>query len=52
MRLITGGYHYLRLYSLSVKELNFNSESDLLELLHLGGFPEPFFAKNKIEAIR
>ena len=45
-----GRYHYLRLYPLSFAELDMDSQDDLLELLELGGFPEPFFAASQVEA--
>ncbi len=49
---LQGRYHYLRLYPLSFAELGMHSPSDLLDLLELGGFPEPFFAASKVEARR
>lgn len=49
---LQGRYHYLRLYPLSFAELSMHSTSDLLDLLELGGFPEPFFSSSKIEARR
>jgi uncharacterized protein len=41
---LQGRYHYLRLHPLSVAELRIDTASDFLQLLTLGGFPEPFFA--------
>jgi len=49
---LQGRYHYLRLYPLSYAELGMESQADLLELLELGGFPEPFFAVSRIAAQR
>ncbi len=49
---LQGRYHHLRLHPLSIKELNIVKEQDLLELLELGGFPEPYFSKSAIEAKR
>lgn len=49
---LQGRYHYLRLHPLSVGELGTKNQADFLTLLHLGGFPEPFFRGGKIEAKR
>jgi len=49
---LQGRYHYLRLYPLSFAELDMESAGDLLDLLELGGFPEPFFSASQIEARR
>lgn len=49
---LQGRYHYLRLHPLSVAELGLTSSEDLLTLLHLGGFPEPFFGGSEIDAAR
>jgi len=49
---LQGRYHYLRLHPLTVAELNIESQDGLLELLKLGGFPEPFFSSSEIEAKR
>jgi len=49
---LQGRYHLLRLHPLSVAELGIGSRSDLELLLHLGGFPEPFFSGSEIEARR
>lgn len=49
---LQGRYHYLRLHPLSFAELKLKSQDDLLNLLHLGGFPEPYFAASEIEAKR
>lgn len=49
---LQGRYHHLRLHPLSAKELNITEEKDLLNLLQLGGFPEPYFSKSRIEAKR
>lgn len=49
---LQGRYHHLRLHPLSIKELGITKEKALLELLQLGGFPEPYFSKSEIEAKR
>lgn len=49
---LQGRYHYLRLHPFSIAELGINNKNDLLELLQLGGFPEPFFSSSEIEANR
>ena len=40
------------MHSLSLAELKSNSQKDFLDLLKLGGFPEPFFSNSTIEAKR
>lgn len=49
---LQGRYHYLRLHPLSVAELGIDHPNSLNDLLHLGGFPEPFFSGSEIEAKR
>lgn len=49
---LQGRYHYLRLYPLSVAEVGIHNASGLRQLLMLGGFPEPFFTGELIEAKR
>lgn len=49
---LQGRYHYLRLHPLSLAELKSKSQQDFMDLLHLGGFPEPYFANSQIEAKR
>jgi len=49
---LQGRYHYLRLHPLSVAELNIATQSEFEQLLRLGGFPEPFFRGQHIEAKR
>jgi predicted AAA+ superfamily ATPase len=49
---LQGRYHMLRLHPLSVAELGLTSTPDLLDLLQLGGFPEPFFGGSETEARR
>ncbi len=49
---LQGRYHYLRLHPLSVAELKINRVDGLMNLLELGGFPEPFLRGNKIDAKR
>ena len=49
---LQGRYFYLRLHPLSLAELKSDSQSDLEQLLNLGGFPEPFFSGSETEARR
>ena len=49
---LQGRYHMLRLHPLSVAELGMTSTSELLDLLRLGGFPEPFFGGSETQARR
>jgi predicted AAA+ superfamily ATPase len=49
---LQGRYHYLRLHPLSMAELKSKDQQTLLDLLQLGGFPEPFFSGSTIEAKR
>lgn len=49
---LQGRYHFLRLHPLSASELGITKQKDLMELLELGGFPEPFLSSSKIEAKR
>lgn len=49
---LQGRYHYLRMHPLSVGELKIKTNKKLLELLRLGGFPEPFFSSSEIESKR
>lgn len=49
---LQGRYHYLRLLPLSFHEINGESKGDILDLMKLGGFPEPFFGGNEKESKR
>ena len=49
---LQGRYHHYRLHPLSVKELGIETQSDMKDLLALGGFPEPFLSSSKREALR
>ena len=49
---LQGRYHMLRLYPLSVAELDIENAAGLRDLLKLGGFPEPFFGGSETEARR
>ena len=49
---LQGRYHYLRLHPLSFAELKLKSNKDLMDLLKLGGFPEPFLNGSEIESKR
>jgi predicted AAA+ superfamily ATPase len=49
---LQGRYHYLRLHPLSMAELHTSSQATFMDLLKLGGFPEPFFGGSEIAAKR
>jgi uncharacterized protein len=49
---LQGRYHYLHMHPLSVSELNIHHREDLLTLIRLGGFPEPFYSGSDVEAKR
>lgn len=49
---LQGRYHSLRLHPLSAAEVGAKNAADLLQLLALGGFPEPFFSGSETEARR
>ena len=49
---LQGRYHYLRLHPLSVAELGISNQKEFVNLLELGGFPEPFFRGGKTSAKR
>ncbi|MBL7717066.1 MAG: ATP-binding protein [Bdellovibrionales bacterium] len=49
---LQGRYHFLRLHPLSLAEIAGRTESDLLTLMKLGGFPEPFFSQSETQAKR
>ena len=49
---LQGRYHLLRLHPLSAAELRLTQQPQLLDLLRLGGFPEPFFVGDETEARR
>ncbi len=49
---LQGRYHLLRLHPFSVAELGMSRPSQLLDLLRLGGFPEPFFSGSETQARR
>lgn len=49
---LQGRYHYLRLHPFSTAELKITNNKDFLDLLKLGGFPEPFLSGSEIEAKR
>jgi predicted AAA+ superfamily ATPase len=49
---LQGRYHYLRLHPLSMAELKSNDQEDLMRLLLLSGFPEPYFSGSAIESKR
>lgn len=49
---LQGRYHYLRMHPLSFAELKLKTQKELLDLLQLGGFPEPYFSASEIESKR
>lgn len=49
---LQGRYHLLRLHPFSVAELGIAKPAQLLDLLKLGGFPEPWLAGSEREARR
>ncbi len=49
---LQGRYHYLRLHPLSVAELGIKKQADFVDLLHLGGFPEPYLSGSEVHAKR
>ncbi|MDI6757426.1 MAG: AAA family ATPase [Endomicrobiia bacterium] len=49
---LQGRYHFLRLHPLSVGELGIKTQKDFMGLLELGGFPEPFLGKSRVDAKR
>lgn len=49
---LQGRYHYLQLNPLSVSELGIVNQKELMGLLTLGGFPEPFFSGSEHYARR
>ncbi len=49
---LQGRFYHLRLHPLSVRELGIKQADDLLRLLKLGGFPEPYFSNSEVEARR
>jgi uncharacterized protein len=49
---LQGRYFFWRLHPLSVAELKIGTLRDFMELLTLGGFPEPFFSSSEIESKR
>jgi len=49
---LQGRYHFLRLFPLSCAELGLGSARELLHLLELGGFPEPYFSSSQVDARR
>lgn len=49
---LQGRYHLLRLHPLSVREAKVSTADDLMTLLRLGGFPEPFLGGSDRQARR
>ena len=46
---LLGRYRYMRLHPFSVPELGISNDADILTLLKLGGFPEPFLSGKEKE---
>jgi uncharacterized protein len=49
---LQGRYHYLRMHPLSVRELELANQQEMLKLLKLGGFPEPYLSGSEVKARR
>jgi hypothetical protein len=49
---LQGRYHMLRLHPFSAAELGMRRQDEFLQLLTLGGFPEPFLSGSEVEARR
>jgi predicted AAA+ superfamily ATPase len=49
---LQGRYHMLRLHPFSAAELGMRGQDELIHLLALGGFPEPFLSGSEVEARR
>lgn len=49
---LQGRYHFLRLHPFSIAELKITTSDDLMDLLKLSGFPEPFLSGSEVEAKR
>jgi hypothetical protein len=49
---LQGRYHLLRLHPFSAAELGMSRPAQLLDLLRLGGFPEPFLSGSEAQARR
>lgn len=49
---LQGRYHLLRLHPFTIAELKLEKEKHLLDLLKLGGFPEPWLTQSETESRR
>ena len=49
---LQGRYHLLRLHPFSAAELRLERSDELVQLLKLGGFPEPFLSGSETQALR
>ncbi len=49
---LQGRYHFLRLHPFSIAELKITTTDDVMDLLKLSGFPEPFLSGSEVEAKR
>ena len=49
---LQGRYYHYRLHPFTVKELNIKRQKDMIDLLNLGGFPEPFLSGSHNKVMR
>lgn len=49
---LLGRYHFYRMHPLSIGELDISDSNGVQRLLRLGGFPEPYFVNDEVEAKR
>ena len=49
---LQGRYYHYRLHPFTVKELDIKNQKDMIDLLNLGGFPEPFLSGSHNKAMR
>jgi predicted AAA+ superfamily ATPase len=49
---LQGRYHFLRLHPFSIDELKITTPGDVMDLLKLSGFPEPFLSGSEVETKR
>lgn len=49
---LQGRYHFYRLHPLTLNEIGSSNQSDLLDLLKFGGFPEQYIGKSERESRR
>jgi predicted AAA+ superfamily ATPase len=49
---LMGRYHFYRMHPLSAPELGLTTQEEFAKLLRLGGFPEPYFENDPVQANR